>query len=307
MHRRTIVSLGLAVMMLMSASAPAQAAEFSGARALADTERVVAFGPRPPASDAIAKTRAYIRAQIKPTGCQLIPDVFTASIPGGTLAMENVICRFPGTSGKAVVFTGHYDTKIMNGAAFVGANDGGSSTGFLIEMARTLARKPRKHDVYLVWFDGEEAIREWSATDGLHGSRHLAGRWKADGTLARIAALVNVDMIGDRQLALLSEHNSHAGVRRLLWSIGADLGLARHFLNQPSWIEDDHIPFVRLGVPAADLIDFDYGPDNSYWHTAGDTPDKLSAASFEVVGKVVVEFLRRMETSGLAPPPGAKQ
>ena len=302
MHSRSILSIALL------AGWAAQGADFSGARALEDTRRVVAFGPRPPASEALARTRAYIRAQVRPTGCRLVPDPFTASIPGGSLAMENVICRFPGTSGKAVVFTGHYDTKIMHGAApFVGANDGGASTGFLIEMARALARQPRKHDVYLVWFDGEEAIREWSATDGLHGSRHLAERWRTEGLLTRIAALVNVDMIGDRQLGILAEHNSHAGVRRLLWSVAADLGFGQHFLNEPSYVEDDHIPFVRVGVPAADLIDFHYGPENSYWHTALDTVDKLGAESFAVVGKVLLEFLRRVETAGLAPPPGAKQ
>lgn len=302
MHCRTILSI---VLPLLSNFAAAAGAEFSGARALEDTRQVVAFGPRPPASEAIAKTRAYIRAQIKATGCRPVPDVFTASIPAGTLAMENVICRFPGTSGKAVVFTGHYDTKIMNG--FVGANDGGASTGFLIEMARALARRPRRHDVYLVWFDGEEAIKDWSATDGLHGSRHLAEKWKADGTLARIVALVNVDMIGDKQLGLLAEFNSHAGVRRLLWTVAADLGFSRHFLSEPSYVEDDHIPFVRQGVPAADLIDFHYGPDNSHWHTPADTIDKLAAESFDVVGKVLIEFLRRVEVTGLAPPPGAKQ
>lgn len=283
------------------------AAEFSGARALEDTKRIVAFGPRPPGSEAIARTRAYILAQLKPTGCRVEPDKFVGNIPGGTLAMENIVCRFPGTSGRAVVFTGHYDTKILPGN-FVGANDGGASAAFLIEMARALARRPRKHEVVLVWFDGEEAIREWTATDGLHGSRHLAERWKAEGKLAKIAALVNVDMIGDRDLGLLNEHNSHPGVRRMLWSIAADLGFARHFLTEPSWIEDDHMPFVKLGVPAADLIDFNYGPSNEHWHTPADTPDKLAPASFDVVGKVLIEFLRRVEASGVAAPlPGAKQ
>ena len=281
---------------------PLGAAEFSGARALADTRHVTSLGPRPPGSPELAKARAYIVAQLRPTGCALIADKFTASIPGGTLAMENVICRFPGKSGKAVVFTGHYDTKMMNGETFVGANDGGSSTGFLLEMARALARRPRVHDVYLVWFDGEEAIRDWSSTDGLHGSRHLAERWKGDSTLGRIAALVNVDMIGDRALAVLNEQNSHAAVRQLIWTAAADLGLARHFLTVPSWIEDDHMPFVRLGAPAADLIDFDYGPDNKFWHTPADTADKLAPESFEVIGRVLLEFLRRVEAGALSLP-----
>ena len=296
MHRIEIVT----ALALTASLLAADAAEFSGVRALADTRHVTAIGPRPPGSPELAKTRAYIVAQLRPTGCVPIADKFVATIPGGTLGMENIICRFPGKSGKAVAFTGHYDTKISPGEVFVGANDGGSSTGFLIEMARALARRPRRHDVFLVWFDGEEAIKQWSSTDGLHGSRHLAERWQADGTLARLAALVNVDMIGDRGLGIISEHNSHAGVRQLLWTVANDLGFGRHFLNVPSWVEDDHIPFVKLGAPAADLIDFDYGPDNAHWHTGADTIDKLAPESFEVVGKVLLEFLSRVEAGALA-------
>ncbi len=301
MHRYQVLTCLLTVTVM---SVPA--AEFSGARALEDTRRVVAFGPRPPGSPELAKTRAYIVQQLRATGCAPLKDAFVATVPGGTLAMENVVCRFPGKSGKAVAFTGHYDSKFLPGENFVAANDGGASTGFLIELARALARAPRVHDVYLVWFDGEEAIRQWSATDGLHGSRHLADRWQADGTLKRLVALVNVDMIGDKDLGLLNEQNSDAAVRTLLWKVAADLGFGRHFLKEPSWIEDDHIPFVKLGAPAADLIDFDYGPQNSHWHTAADTPDKLAASSFDVVGKVLLEFLRRVE-AGALPPRAAKQ
>ncbi|MCC6538689.1 MAG: M28 family peptidase [Bryobacterales bacterium] len=292
--------------LLLAAASAAEAAEFSGARALEDTRRVVAFGPRPPGSPELAKTRAYIVQQLRPTGCLPVKGAFVATVPGGTLAMENVICRFPGKSGKAVAFTGHYDSKFLPGENFVAANDGGASTGLLIELARALARAPRVHDVYLVWFDGEEAIRQWSATDGLHGSRNLAEKWQADGTLARLVALVNVDMIGDKDLGVMNEQNSDARVRTLLWKVAADLGFGRHFLSTPNWIEDDHIPFVKLGAPAADLIDFDYGPNNSHWHTAADTTDKLAASSFDVIGKVLLEFLRRVEAGALPSRP-AKQ
>ncbi|MBK5290829.1 MAG: M28 family peptidase [Acidobacteriia bacterium] len=272
------------------------AAEFSGERALQYTRAIVAFGPRPPRSEAISKSRAYIKAQLKASGCQIVEDPFTASTPLGPIPMENIIARFPGTSGQAIAFTGHYDTKLMPGAGFVGANDGGSSTGLLLEMAHALARTPRKHDVYLVWFDGEEALVRWSDTDGLHGSRHLARRWQKDGTLARLQALINVDMIGDRDLGIVLETNSSSPLRSLIWRTAAELGYGRHFLSLPGAIEDDHMPFVRLGVNACDLIDFDYGPENSYWHTPADTIDKLSPASFAVVGRVLLGVLRRLES-----------
>lgn len=274
---------------------PLAAAEFSGASAMNFARQVVSFGPRPPNSAALEKLRAYVLKNLRASGCQVSEDAFTASTPLGPMPMKNLICRFPGQSGQAVVFSGHYDTKLMPGTYFIGANDGGSSTALLLELARCLANRPRKHDVYLVFFDGEEAIGQWSETDGLHGSRNLARRWARDGTLERIRALVNVDMIGDKHLGIVQEMHSSSSLRRTIWQVAAELGYARFFLDQGGYIEDDHTPFLRLGANAADLIDFDYGPGNSWWHTSEDTIDKLSPESFEVVGRVLLELLHRLE------------
>src|SRR5207248_2120571 len=122
----------------------------------------------------------------------------------------------------------HYDTKSMPGISFLGANDGGASAGFLLEMAKALAPDERKDDIYLVWFDGEEAIAQWSDYDSLYGSRHLAGKWAADGTLSRIRALINVDMIGDRDLGILQDMNSSAPLRELVWRTADRLGYGKH-------------------------------------------------------------------------------
>jgi glutaminyl-peptide cyclotransferase len=270
-------------------------AEFSGASALAYTRKAVAIGPRPSGSTAIAGLQKWIAAELRARKVAVIEEPFTARTPRGPLPMRNLIARFPGHSGRAIVVSGHYDTKAIPGIKFVGANDGGSSTGLLLELARVLAGAPRLDDVYLVWFDGEEAIEQWSETDGLYGSRHQAARWAADGTLERIRAMVNIDMIGDRDLGILDEVNSSLPLRRLIRHIATGLGYGRHFLSDTYAIEDDHIPFVKLGVPAANLIDFNYGPGNSWWHTEKDTIDKLAAPSFEVVGKVVLELIRRLE------------
>ncbi|MCP5119091.1 MAG: Zn-dependent exopeptidase M28, partial [bacterium] len=207
----------------------------------------------------------------------------------------NLICRYPGASGKGVVFSGHYDTKRLAGLPFVGANDAGSSTGWLLEIARTLGRQKRKHSVYIVFFDGEEAFREYTDTDGLYGSRHLANRWEQDGTLERIIALINVDMIGDSDLAILNEYYSNAKLKELIWSTARRLGYTKQFPSGSGDILDDHVPFTEKGVPAVNLIDFHYGPRNSYWHTHNDTMDKLSAASLEAVGRVLVEVLARLK------------
>jgi Zn-dependent M28 family amino/carboxypeptidase len=269
------------------------AREFSGAHAMEYARKVVSFGPRPPGSPALRDLRAYIVAQLKTRGCEIIQDSFTGQTPRGALPMVNIVARFPGKSGRAVVFTGHYDTKLKPMMRFVGADDGGSSTAFLLEMAEALAGAPRKDDVYLVWFDGEEAIREeWSTEDSLYGSRHLAERWAADGTLGRIKALINVDMIGDKNLDIMQEQNSSSTLRSLIWSTAERLGYGKYFLDSGGPTDDDHMPFVKQGVNAIDLIDF----DKTYWHTANDTIDKLSAHSFEVVGTVLMEVLQELET-----------
>jgi Zn-dependent M28 family amino/carboxypeptidase len=210
--------------------------------------------------------------------------------------MKNIIAKFPGKSGHAIVITGHFDTKNYPGRNFVGANDGGSSTGFLLEMGRVLAKEPRADDVYLVFFDGEEAVREeWEGEDNLYGSRHLAERWRKDGTITRIKALINVDMIGDKNLDMKRDPNSSPALNKLVWSTAAELGYQAYFLNANLPMEDDHQPFLKLRVPAIDLIDFNYGLDNRFWHEDTDTMDKLSAQSLEIVGTVVVEVIHRLE------------
>ena len=208
--------------------------------------------------------------------------------------MRNIIAKFPGHSGRAVVVTGHFDTKPMPGQNFVGANDGGSSTGFLLELARVVNTMPHRDDICLVWFDGEEAFGEWSDSNGIYGSKHLADKWSRDGTLARIKALINVDMIGDKDLGIMQEGNSSPALLKLVWQTAHDLGYGKYFLDTGFATEDDHLPFLRQGVQALDLIDFDYGPNNSYWHTPKDTMDKLAAHSLDIVGNVVVGVLRKL-------------
>ena len=270
----------------------AAAAGFSGAAALEFTRRAVEFGPRPSGSEAIHQLQSYILTQLKTCKCQVSEDAFTPQTPKGPIAMKNIVAKFPGKSGKAVVITGHYDTKLFPGRKFVGASDGGSSTGLLLELARVLAGQVRTDDVYLVWLDGEEAVRtEWAGQDNLYGSRHLAELWSKDGMAAKIKSLINVDMIGDKHLNIKQEQNSNAKLRQLVWKTAADLGYQAYFVNEAITIEDDHMEFLKRGIPSLDLIDFDYEP----WHTDEDTMDKLSAQSLEIVGTVVVNVIQRLE------------
>ncbi len=281
----------LAIWLPAAALCVAAQKPFSGANALALTAKAVGFGERPSGSAAMARQRVWIKQVLAASGCELKSDAFTAQTPDGPVAMENVICRFPGRSGKAIAITGHYDTKKM--ARFVGANDGGSSTGFLLELAGVLQGQPRIDDVYLVFFDGEEAVRDWSDADSLYGSRHLAAKWSADGTNARLKALINVDMIGDRNFRMVWEENSAPSLRSLVWNVAESLGYGQYFPRQGGAIADDHVPFLMAGVRALDLINFE--SQGSFWHTPQDTMDKLSARSFEITGAVVLKSLDLLE------------
>lgn len=292
MHCSKAALIALLAGAIAYAAAPKNAG-FSGQAAYDFTRAVVALGPRPVGSRAHAQTEHYIESQIKLTNAVLIDDSFTAKTPDGVLPMKNIMALFRGTSGNAVVFSGHYDTKKL--AKFAGANDGGSSTGFLLEMMRVVARQKHRDDIYLVWLDGEEAVREWTDTDSVYGSRHLEEKWARDGTLSHIKALINVDMIGDKDLDIVLEDNSSKPLRTMVWDTARDLGYSKYFLDTPHPIEDDHIPFIRAGINALDLIDFDYGPNNSYWHTPQDLMDKLGPHSFQVVGDVLVAVFKKME------------
>ena len=320
----------------LAASAPwlgAQAAsipplfEQAGRRALEWTRRVVELGPRPPGSPAHQQQKRLIARAVRPlveaAGGSLHFLHFTAQTPKGPVPMSNIIARFPGTSERTVVVSGHYDTYHRDGLHFVGANDGGSSTGFLLALAELLAAEAkgkagiaaaapgadspsgpkdqavphkRGNSVWLVFFDGEEPFVRWSATDGTYGSRKLAETWVQDGTASRIQALINVDMIGDRDLRILPESKSTPWLRQLIWKAGSRLGHGGVFPSRPlRYIADDHVPFVEAGIPAVDLIDLRYGPANRYWHTEEDTLDKLSAESFAIVMRVVVQALGELE------------
>jgi glutaminyl-peptide cyclotransferase len=270
------------------------AADFSGSSALEFARKAVSFGQRPAGSAENKRLQAYIETQLASLHCQTAFDAFIAQTPVGPVAMRNIIARFPGRSGRAIVVTGHFDTKPMPGRVFVGANDGGASTGFLLELARVVNSMPHSDDIVLVWFDGEEAFGDWSDTNGIYGSRHLAEKWSRDGTLSRIKALINVDMIGDKNLDIIEDTNSSAPLLRLVWQTANDLGYGKYFLETATAMEDDHMPFVRKGVNSLDLIDFDYGPNNAYWHTEQDTTDKLGAHSLEVVGNVLIAVLRKL-------------
>jgi len=270
---------------------------FSGGRAFEDLKRIVALGPRPSGSTALVKTRQEISRQLKLAGLAAEEDNFTASTPFGLVPMTNLLVRIPGERKNVVVVAGHYETKRIDDFRFVGANDGGSSTAFLIELARVLAARKNKLTYWLVFLDGEEAFVDFSATDGLYGSRHLVQKLTASGELSRIDAVLVVDMVADTELDIHRENNSTPWLTDRVFSAARRLGYGRYFRDDPRYYIDDHVPFVNAGVAAVDLLDFNYGRGNRYWHSAEDTLDKCSPISLTIVGRVVMATLDDLESS----------
>jgi glutaminyl-peptide cyclotransferase len=282
--------LALAVLGVLSGGVfAADASRVDGAAALRHVERLVAIGPRVAGSPGAGRARAYITSEVKKLGVKTEVRAFDADTPHGRLSMANVIAVLPGRRSDVIMLGGHYDTKYFKEFTFVGANDGGSSAALLLELTRRLAAAPREYTYWVVWFDGEEARVAWTAEDSLYGSRRLAADLARAGRLPR--AMVLVDMVGDRDLGILRDTYSTPWLADILWASAARLGRARHFLGTAMAVEDDHAPFLRAGVPAALLIDFDYPP----WHTADDTLDKVSAQSLAVVGDVVLDALPAIE------------
>lgn len=268
---------------------PENTGGFDGSRTYAHVERLVAIGPRWPESDGIRRAEEYLRSQLRSFGCPVAEDDFHASTPMGSVAMKNILVKIPGASSSVVLLATHYDTKRLEN--FVGANDGGSSTGVMLELARLLCGRKNKLTIWIAFFDGEEAFGEWSATDGTYGSRQMAAKLAASGELKRVKAVLLADLVGDRDLKIKRESNSTRWLTDLVWSAAARLGYQNIFVAEETLIEDDHLPFLHRNVPATDIIDL----EEPYWHTAGDTLDKISPRSLAIVGHVFLESVSELE------------
>ena len=284
-----LVAIVLAWLVPLGAQDTRLAPVFDGAAALRHVERLVAIGPRPAGSPGAARARAYIVDELRRAGVAVRVDSFDAATPHGRLPMANIVATVPGRRKDVILIGGHYDTKWFRDIAFVGANDGGSSAALLIELARRLHARQREYTYWIAWFDGEEARETWTATDSLYGSRRMAGELNRSRQLP--SAVIVADMIGDRNLGIQREAGSTPWMNDVIWASASRLGYDAHFLSSSLAVEDDHAPFMRVGVPAALLIDFDYPP----WHTAADTLDEVSAQSLGIVGKVLLDALPGIE------------
>lgn len=263
--------------------------EFSGGKALAHVQQLVDLGPRPPGSQAIEKSRAYIEKQLKSWGWQTTEQAFPDQTPRGKVRFVNLVVRFrEAKTPPSFLLCSHYDTKTFDTIRFVGANDGGSSTGLLLEMARVLAQHPNlAAKIELVFFDGEEAYENFSESDGLYGSRHFAEQLAETKATKQFRGGILFDMVGDRSLDITLPPDSPAEIARAIFASADALKLRSYFTYFDREVTDDHTPLNAVGIPTIDIIDFDF----AWWHTANDTIDKLSAQSLQVVGSVAAYYL----------------
>ena len=279
---------------------------FDGDRAMQYVKDIVKFGPRPVGSENHKKAEDYLLSRLK--GDNVEQDNFTADTPEGKFPVRNIIAKFPGAKDGIIVLASHYDTNYpLRNTSFVGANDGGSSSAVLLEIANQLRGKANDgYSVWLVWDDAEESIKPDTEldfmADSLYGIRHLVEKWQADGTLKKIKALLLADMVGDADLNIDHELNSTPWLEAVIYQAASRMGYQSHFFGRALPMDDDHLPFVEKGVPSADLIDFTYGYNNVFWHTPQDTVDKLSPKSMEIVGTVILETIRILDKMDPIPP-----
>ena len=283
-----------------------QTGGFDGQKAYDFTAKLVSFGPRPPASDAIHRTQDYIISTLKGFGCAVDADDFHSPTPVGDLAMKNIIAKVPGSGQGIILLLTHYDTVRLDN--FVGADDGGSSSGLLLEMSRVLcgAKEKQPNSVWIAFLDGEEdqmnfatakqAQTTWNDPDTTYGSRELAAKMAVTGELKHVRAVILADMVGQKNLLAQPEANSTKWLADLVWKTADRLGEKDVFVpKEVSAVTDDHGPFLKRGVPSVDIIEADWLTNYPYWHTTEDTMDKLSPKSLAIVGHVVLETLPELQ------------
>ena len=287
--------------MSKAATAPPQASDdapspdktggFDGKRAYALVAKQVEFGPRPSGTPALARLQDFLQSELKSYGCTVETDSFTADTPIGRLPMKNILVKIPGEKPGILLLGTHYDTLLKQD--FVGADDGGSSTALMLELARLLCPQRGRYAVWIAFFDGEEAMRQWSDTDSRYGSREMAAKLALSGDIKKVKAFLLADIVGGRTARFPRESSSTPALVNLFWNTAHGLGYSSLFLDEAFSAEDDHDSFLKRGVAAVDVIgDF---TQNGYWHTAQDDLDKISPRTLALVGHVFLESLKQLQ------------
>lgn len=315
--KQTVVVLAVACLMAGGLAAPLLAAEpavadrFSGERAFGYLQAICDLGPRPSGSVGMQKQRGMIVRHFEGLGATVSRQPFQIRDrrTGATVAMENLIVSFHPDRLDRVMLAAHYDTRPFPdrdpanpAGVFIGANDGASGVAVLMELGQFMPSLPGEIGVDFVLFDAEEYVVDRRDPYFL-GSIHFARRYASKPPKHRYRYGVLLDMVADADLLLPQEYHSISwpdtrGLVDDIWEAAREVG-AREFLPRPGpTVEDDHVPLRTIGrIPTCDIIDFDY----PYWHTTQDTPEHCSGESMEVVGRVMLHWLRGLSGGGRGP------
>ncbi len=268
-----------------------KAPEIDGKEAYKYVEKLVEFGPRPSGSDSLKRQTEYIAAFARKAGAKVAIQEFNDLTPKGKIVFRNIVAETPGRSSDFIIVGSHYDTKLFenNKDVFVGANDGASSSGLLMEMLRVTAESPDlpPYRIRWIWFDGEECIDGYTDNDGLHGSKYYAGYLKKKGEISDCRGVIILDMIGDRDLTVAFPADSPKFLVKQFYQAADKLGYRKYFKMNEKTIIDDHNPFAEKNIPAIDVIDFNFPA----WHTKYDTIDQVAPESLKIVGNVAMNVI----------------
>lgn len=261
-------------------------------------QEIIRLSPRPPESEIFRKFRTYLANTLKSFSLKVWEEPFTASTPKGAISMANVVAEKKGQTDHILYLASHIDTKIIDGIEIQGANDSGSSTAALLELARVISKQDTKFTYRFVFFDGEESIGlNMTDRDGLYGSREHVRRLKGDNLIPNVHAMILLDMIGDKNPVIIKDLDSSQELYSLFAVCCQRLGYKNLSAGPATSMYDDHVPFLGVGIPSLDIIDFDYGPNNSFWHTEKDKAENVSVNSIFKVVQVVACMLESLERS----------
>jgi Zn-dependent M28 family amino/carboxypeptidase len=278
-----------------SAKTPVKAPKIDSVQAFALLKECAAIGPRHSGSAGAIANVELISRYLRKFSVSFELDKWKENTPEGLIEFCNVIADIPGKNKDKFILIGcHYDTKLLTSVHdFEGANDGASGVGLLLAMIDAIKKTHQSPPVNLkfVFFDGEECIIEYSDNDGLYGSRHLATKMNNNEELKKCLAIVILDMIGDKDLNITIPSGTDKHLAEKLLKIATEQNSADKFHWHNTDIIDDHTPFQKLGIPAIDIIDFEFGPGNRYWHTQADTVDKTSKKSLQIVGDATLRLI----------------
>jgi glutaminyl-peptide cyclotransferase len=268
--------------------------DFDEQNAMCLVKKLTSFGPRNSGTLANLQQAEFIAKTVENYGAITSCQKFKAMTPEGFLQFVNIEAVISGEREDFIIIGSHFDSKKLPAEIkFEGANDGASSTATLMELIRSIKKSGLQPEYTLrfVFFDGEECFNNYAVNDGLFGSKHYANKLKADNLISLCQAVIILDMVGDKDLKITLPIDSDRGLCKMLFTSAKRTANEKYFDYLETPLLDDHVPFQKMGIPVIDIIDFEFGPGNSFWHSSEDSIKNISAKSLKIVGQTTLDLI----------------